>query len=95
MSENGKSIQRSGARAPRKPKKSQIPYGMAVLIVMIIIGIALSYRSANLAMYWVFGSCFGFVLQKSRFCFTASMRDPWITGSSKQFSDSGRKRGRE
>ncbi len=81
MSENGKSIQRSGARAPRKPKKSQIPYGMAVLIVMIIIGIALSSRSATLAMYWIFGSCFGFVLQKSRFCFTASMRDPWITGS--------------
>lgn len=81
MSEDMKSIQRSGTRAPKKPKKSQIPYGIAVLIIMIAIGIALSFKSSNLAMFWVFGSCFGFVLQKSRFCFTASFRDPWITGS--------------
>lgn len=81
MSEDMKSIQRSGTRAPRKPKKSQIPYGIAVLIIMIIIGFALSFKSSNLAMFWIFGSCFGFVLQKSRFCFTASLRDPWITGS--------------
>ncbi|HZK61929.1 MAG TPA: YeeE/YedE thiosulfate transporter family protein [Anaerovoracaceae bacterium] len=82
MSEDIKSIQRSGGtRAPRKPKKSQIPYGVAVLILMIVIGIALSFKSGNLAMFWIFGSCFGFVLQKSRFCFTASFRDPWISGS--------------
>ncbi|MBK5261215.1 MAG: YeeE/YedE family protein [Peptostreptococcaceae bacterium] len=82
MSEDIKSIQRSGGtRAPRKPKKSQIPYGVAVLILMIVIGIALSFKSSSLAMFWIFGSCFGFVLQKSRFCFTASFRDPWISGS--------------
>ena len=81
MSEDMKSIQRSGTRAPKKPKKSQIPYGIAVLVLMIAIGIALSFKSSNLAMFWVFGSCFGFVLQKSRFCFTASFRDPWINGS--------------
>lgn len=81
MSEEVKSIQRSGTRTPKKPKKSQIPYGLLVLIMMIIIGIALSLKSNNLVMFWVFGGCFGFVLQKSRFCFTASMRDPWITGS--------------
>lgn len=81
MSEDNKTIQRSTARAPRKPKKSQIPYGFAVLLLMVAIGIALSFKSANLAMFWVFGSCFGFVLQKSRFCFTASFRDPVITGS--------------
>lgn len=81
MSEEIRSIQRSGTRAPKKPKKSQIPYGMALLILMILIGVALSYKSANLAMFWIFGSCFGFVLQKARFCYTASFRDPWITGS--------------
>ena len=82
MSEDIKSIQRSGGtRAPRKPKKSQIPYGVAVLILMIVIGIALNFKSGSLAMFWIFGSCFGFVLQKSRFCFTASFRDIWITGS--------------
>lgn len=81
MSEEIKSIQRSGTRAPKKPKKSQAPYGIALFIIMIGIGIALSYKSSNLAMFWIFGSCFGFVLQKARFCFTASLRDPWITGS--------------
>ena len=81
MSEDIKSIQRSGTRAPRKPKKSQIPYGLGVLFIMIVIGIALSFKSSSLAMFWIFGSCFGFVLQKSRFCFTASFRDPWISGS--------------
>jgi uncharacterized membrane protein YedE/YeeE len=29
----------------------------------------------------MFGIAFGFVLQKSRFCFTASLRDPALTGS--------------
>ncbi|OPZ67244.1 MAG: putative inner membrane protein [Firmicutes bacterium ADurb.Bin467] len=49
---------------------------------MIAAGVLLSvYRSGALAMAWVFGGCFGFILQKSRFCFTASMRDPCITGS--------------
>lgn len=81
MSEEIKTIQRSSSRAPKKPKKSQIPMGLGVLLLMVIIGIALSLKSSNLAMFWIFGSCFGFVLQKSRFCFTASLRDPIITGS--------------
>jgi uncharacterized membrane protein YedE/YeeE len=81
MSEDIQRIQRSATREPKKPKKSQIPYGIAVLIFMMAIGIVLSFRSSSLAMFWIFGSCFGFVLQKSRFCFTASFRDIWITGS--------------
>jgi len=81
MSEEVRSIQRSGTRTPRKPKKSQIPYGLTLVIIIIAIGVALGYKSGNLAMFWIFGLGFGFVLQKSRFCFTASFRDPWITGS--------------
>lgn len=80
MSEVNTTIQRSSSRAPRKPKKSQIPIGILVLILMIVIGIALTFKSTNLGIFWIFGSLFGFVLQKSRFCFTASMRDPILTG---------------
>lgn len=29
----------------------------------------------------LFGVCFGYILQRSRFCFTAAFRDPCITGS--------------
>ncbi len=74
-------IRRASSRTPRKPKKSQLPFALLVFAVMIVIGVLLSFRSSDLAMFWVFGGCFGFILQKSRFCFTASLRDPCITGS--------------
>ena len=44
-------------------------------------GVLLGLKNGTLALYWAFGCCFGFTLQKSRFCFTASLRDPCITGS--------------
>lgn len=80
MSEENTTIQTSRTRAPRKPKKSQIPFGILVFILMVIVGVVLGLRSTELGMFWLFGSLFGFVLQKSRFCFTASMRDPILTG---------------
>ena len=59
-----------------------MPIAMIVLLLMIVIGILLSvYKSSTVGMFWMFGGCFGFILQKSRFCFTASLRDPCITGS--------------
>ena len=85
MSENpGTSIPRTSSRVSsrtRKPKKSQLPIGIAVAAVLIIIGILLTTISGKLGLFWVTGLCFGFILQKSRFCFTASMRDPYLTGS--------------
>jgi len=65
----------------RKKKKSQLPIALLVLLGIIAIGLLLTLRSTSVAMFWVFGCCFGFALQKSRFCFTASLRDPCITGS--------------
>lgn len=75
------SIRSTRSRAPRKPKRNQIPFGILVVLVMVVIGILLASRSQNLGFYWMTGGIFGFILQKSRFCFTASMRDPVITGS--------------
>ncbi len=71
----------SPARKPRKKKKNQIPFGLLVLIGIVVVGILLGQKSGSLAMFWVFGCCFGYILQRSRFCFTASLRDPWISGS--------------
>lgn len=69
-------------RPTRKKKKNQLPIGLGVWALIIAVGVLLAvFRSGQLAMFWVFGGCFGFVLQKSRFCFTASLRDPCITGS--------------
>lgn len=70
------------ARPPRKKKKSQLPIGLGVLALIIAVGVVLAvFVSGDVAMFWLFGGCFGFILQKSRFCFTASLRDPCITGS--------------
>ena len=61
---------------------SLLPIALIVLAVMIAAGILLSiFKSPTVGMFLMFGGCFGFVLQKSRFCFTASLRDPCITGS--------------
>src|SRR6056297_960865 len=65
----------------RKPKKSQLPKAYATLAVIILIGLGLSMISKTLALFWVIGLGFGFILQKAKFCFTASMRDPYLTGS--------------
>lgn len=80
MSEDNNTISRSRTREPKKPKKSQIPYGLSLMILMVAVGILLTMKSTNLGLLWLFGSCFGFVLQKSRFCFTASLRDPFLSG---------------
>ena len=74
------SIRRSSSRS-RKKKKSQIPIAILVLLVIVAIGVVLMLQSATLAFYWFTGMIFGFILQKARFCFTASMRDPYLTGS--------------
>ncbi len=73
------SIRRSST--PRKKKKNQLPIGFALFVVIVALAILLGMKNGTLALYWVFGCCFGFILQKSRFCFTASLRDPCITGS--------------
>lgn len=79
MAENTRETTR--ARGGKKPKKSQLPIAVLVFAAIILVGVLLAQRSSNLAMFWIFGGCFGFILQKSRFCFTASLRDPCITGS--------------
>ncbi|HAK47464.1 MAG TPA: transporter, partial [Spirochaeta sp.] len=73
------SIRRSSRT--RKKKKNMTPIGMAVGAVILIIGILLSLKEPKLALFWFTGMAFGFILQRSRFCFTASMRDPMLTGS--------------
>jgi len=65
----------------RKKKKNQIPFGILAFFVIIAIGIWLGTRNETLVFYWLTGTIFGFILQRARFCFTASMRDPYLTGS--------------
>lgn len=71
---------RVSSRAKTK-RKSQLGYALLVLALVVIFGIFLGSLKIALAAKWIFGIAFGFVLQRSRFCFTASMRDPVLTGS--------------
>lgn len=75
------STSRIRTSAKKAPKKSQVPYGIALIAVLAAFGLYLATRSAALGLFWIVGLSFGFILQKSRFCFTASMRDPALTGS--------------
>lgn len=83
MAEQGSITRRySSSSAGRgRPKKNQIPFGIALIIIMVAIGIYLSTISGKLSLFWTIGVSFGVILQKGRFCFTASMRDPYLTGS--------------
>lgn len=76
-------IQRSSTRTKRvrKKKKNQFPIGIAVLILAVVFGIMLGTKNQGMPIFWITGLAFGFILQRSRFCFTASMRDPFLTGS--------------
>lgn len=85
MSETGTTsgIRRSSTsrvRTKRKPKKSQLPYAILFIIVVIVLGVFLQQRANGTSWFLLTGLFFGYILQRSRFCFTASMRDPYLTG---------------
>lgn len=79
-SSSGGSIRRSSRSRSRKKKKSQIPIGVGLFVVIVAIGIFLGMRNEQMVLFWVTGLAFGYILQHARFCFTAAMRDPYLTG---------------
>ena len=79
--------QRTLRRIPRSPtvkkdRKSQLPYALAVVGLVVAIGyyLAAELHAPKSAFIWIVGIGLGVALQRSRFCFTASMRDPVLTG---------------
>lgn len=65
----------------KRKRVNQVPYGIALLIIIIGLGLYFYNLIPRSGIFWGFGIVFGFILQKTRFCFTASMRDPALTGS--------------
>ncbi|MEW6031728.1 MAG: YeeE/YedE thiosulfate transporter family protein [Bacillota bacterium] len=80
MSSSEASVSTRAVRPARKTK-SQVAYGLLAIAACAAVGIFLGGLSVPLGLKWIFGLAFGFVLQRSRFCFTASLRDPVLTGS--------------
>lgn len=69
------------ARREAKPRRTQIMQGILCALAVLAFGWYLSGGNVRLGLFWMFGILFGVVLQRSRFCFTAAFRDPWLTGS--------------
>jgi uncharacterized protein len=68
-------------REKAKPKMNQIPIGILVVFGVFALGLWLAGVNEKMVFYLVTGICFGFILQRSRFCFTAAFRDPNLTKS--------------
>lgn len=68
-------------RAQPVARKSQTGYLLTALVIVIGGGLFLANGGAIFGIIWFLGIGLGLVLQKSRFCFTASLRDPILTGS--------------
>lgn len=72
-------------QAEIKPKKSQLPY----LISLIILSLMICFYYFNLnrvyGLVWLVGILIGITMQRSRFCFVASFRDPILIGTTSLF----------
>lgn len=84
---NTVSIRRSAATVKQTPeqrrRKRIIQISLGVVLLAAYIALCFYVQSVNPkgAFIMLIGLAFGYVLQRSRFCFTASLRDPVLTGS--------------
>lgn len=72
-------IKRTTDRPARKAKMNQIPIGILVIGLIVALGLYIAGVKESMIFYFVTGISFGFILQRSRFCFTAAFRDPHLT----------------
>ncbi|WP_418921823.1 YeeE/YedE thiosulfate transporter family protein [Clostridium ganghwense] len=66
-----------------KKKKNQIPYGIILFLIALILCIVLWQNHHKYAVCWILGIGIGIVLRYSRFCFAAAFRDPFLVGNTK------------
>ncbi|QNO15366.1 YeeE/YedE family protein [Alkalicella caledoniensis] len=64
---------------------SQSPYAIVVTVVVSTIYLVLIKHNIYLSTFWIIGILIGITLQRSRFCFAASFRDPIMVGNSSLF----------
>lgn len=67
-------------KGTKKKRRNQVPLGFALIVVTIVVGYSIKNLGVKHPMSWLFGILLGFTLRNSRFCFTASLRDPILTG---------------
>ncbi len=79
-------IRRTASRPKETPeqrarkRRRQLTAGTILVVLVILVGLLIQTHNPKGAYIWVIGLALGYTLQRSRFCFTAAMRDPVLTG---------------
>ncbi|MDR7548418.1 MAG: YeeE/YedE family protein [Armatimonadota bacterium] len=69
-----------GSTMWRHPLARLLGVGAAALLVSAVVARLTARTDARAATFWLFGLAFGFVLQRSRFCFASAFRDLFLFG---------------
>ncbi|AOY78467.1 transporter [Clostridium formicaceticum] len=64
-----------------RKKNNQIPFAVLGTIMAIMMYFMLIRYQFSLSSFWMIGILLGMTMQRSRFCFAASFRDPIMMGS--------------
>jgi len=93
--ENGRIIASGGlpfmstCETPPRPTVTSAAFkrqpGIGVLVLLLVLGVGYLYHfmgHGRLAVFLFFGSAFGIVLQRSRFCLVNAFREPFMSGAS-------------
>lgn len=66
-------------------RKDQVKYGVILSLLGFVVFGCFMHHNKIFGILWIIGLFIGFTLQRSRFCFTASFRDPIMVGSTSLF----------
>ena len=66
-------------------KTSQRILAFVIIAISLLLGIWFYQTGNNFIWYWLFGICFGIILQRSRLCFVSATTEPFITNSTEHF----------
>ena len=67
----------------KRNRQIQIGLGIALVIIALVVSLIVAPSYPNAPYFIVIGLGLGYVMQRSRFCFTAAYRDPTLTGETK------------
>lgn len=68
-----------------QPKKSQLPYFFFLAFICFINCFYFFHTNITYSIVWTIGILIGITMQRSRFCFAASFRDPIMVGTTSLF----------
>jgi uncharacterized protein len=69
--------------AASRARRLSIARGVAAAAASFVILAGMASSDRLLAVFWLFGLAFGFVLQRSRFCFASAFRDLFLLGDAR------------